>query len=385
MDSLREKIVTFSIENKEKYTWSEIAILFDLEPTQKTIKQLSDYMRYWQKTGNIVPPITTFSLNSPVTDTQEEDVTIKEVICDSDVPEGFRVKSMWMNGGGKLLSSYERINESEVSFEDTNKELFQQLINKGATVPKLKQEVNNNKFAYNINFPDLHVGKEPLDRLQSKFEYALSELLSRVDLTQVEKFVFPLGNDLFNSDTTNYTTTKGTPQFDYVEWKEGYKFASNLIIGAIEQLAKIAPVDIICIQGNHDTQKLFTFGLLVDAYFHNNENVFVDIENSTRKYYRHGTILAMFDHGEIKPQEYPLIFATEQPRLWGECKYKEVLLGHFHHEIVKEYRGVKVRYLPTITSSDAWHESKGYISQKAAHAYKWHREKGVIGYEQVNL
>jgi hypothetical protein len=385
MDSLREKIVTFSIENKEKYTWSEIAILFDLVPTQKTIKQLSDYMRYWQKTGNIVPPITTFSLNSPVTETQEEDVTIKEVICDSDVPEGFRVKSMWMNSGGKLLSSYERINESETSFEDTNKELLQQLINKGTVVPKLKQETNNNKFAYNINFPDLHVGKEPLDRLQSKFEYALSELLSRVDLTQVEKFVFPLGNDLFNSDTTNYTTTKGTPQFDYVEWKEGYKFASNLIIGAIDQLAKIAPVDIICIQGNHDTQKLFTFGLLVDAYFHNNENVFVDIENSTRKYYRHGTILAMFDHGEIKPQEYPLIFATEQPRLWGECKYKEVLLGHFHHEIVKEYRGVKVRYLPTITSSDAWHESKGYISQKAAHAYKWHREKGVIGYEQVNL
>lgn len=385
MHNLRKKIVTFSIENKDKYTWSEIATMFDLEPSPKTIKQLSDYMRYWQKTGNIIPPITESSIK--INTQEEDDILIKESVQDIDAPKlnGFRVKSIWNAPNGDLRYSYERINEAETSFEDANKELLQQLISKSTKVVSLDVTQTDNKFAYCINFPDLHVGKEPLESLQSKFEYALSELLSRVSLEQVEKFVFPLGNDLFNSDTTNYTTTKGTPQFDYIEWKEGYKFASALIIGAIEQLAKIAPVDVICIQGNHDTQKLFTFGLLIDAYFHSNENVFVNIENSTRKYYRYGNILTMFDHGEIKPQEYPLIFATEQPKLWGECKYKEVLLGHFHHEVVKEYRGIKVRYLPTITSSDAWHESKGYISQKAAHAYKWHKEKGVIGYEQVNL
>ena len=40
-----------------------------------------------------------------------------------------------------------------------------------------------------------------------------------------------------------------------------------------------------------------------------------------------------------KPQELPLLIATEQPEMWSRCKVREVHCGHKHKEMLNEYMG----------------------------------------------
>ena len=65
------------------------------------------------------------------------------------------------------------------------------------------------------------------------------------------------------------------------------------------------------------------------------------------------------------------------------CRYKEGLVGHLHHKRetvfmpTQELGGVRVRQMPSLVSSDAYHARHGYVgSLRAAQGLLYHANNG---------
>jgi len=71
--------------------------------------------------------------------------------------------------------------------------------------------------------------------------------------------------------------------------------------------------------------------------------------------------------------------------MFATTEFREAHCGHYHKEQVNEYRGVKVRFLPSICALDEWHKKMGYGSLRAAQAFIWNHDEGLEGYLQSNV
>jgi hypothetical protein len=252
---------------------------------------------------------------------------------------------------------------------------------------------------------DLHIGKlawaeESGENYDAKialdrFRVALDDLINKAVSYNPSYIVFPIGNDLYNSDksTPFPQTTKGTPQTDDVRWQKMFRMGIRLITEACLKLSKIAPVKVITVFSNHDHERVFYLGETIDAVFNGHPNIEVDNSPKVRKYFKWGNVLLGFSHGHNdKPQNLPGIMAQEQPKLWGDTFYREWLLGHLHHrksymtQSSSDYNGVKVSYLSSLSAPDAWHFEKGFIgSIKGAEGFIYSKKEGIIANVYHNL
>ncbi len=242
---------------------------------------------------------------------------------------------------------------------------------------------------YEVSLPDIHYGKytgQTLDQAEEEYMNTVKELMNKAKGLNIERILLPIGNDGMNSEGYSRATTKGTPQQDSAEWQETFVGYCNLMVRAITYLAKSAPVDVVVVQGNHDYERMFYAGEFLRAFFLNDDRVIIDNGYDSRKYYKYGVNLIMFTHGDKeKPAEMPLIMATEQPLLFAQTKFREVHCGHMHKEMVNEYRGIKVRFIPSICANDAWHKMMGYEAKRTGQAHIWSKERGYEGYLQTNI
>jgi hypothetical protein len=53
--------------------------------------------------------------------------------------------------------------------------------------------------------------------------------------------------------------------------------------------------------------------------------------------------------------------------------------------MVNEYRGVKVRFIPSICANDAWHKMMGYEAKRTGQGHIWSKSRGYEGYLQTNV
>jgi hypothetical protein len=164
------------------------------------------------------------------------------------------------------------------------------------------------------------------------------------------------------------------------------KVARRIVVETIDELSLIAPVDVIVIPGNHDATVSLMLGEILDAFYHNNENVNINNSPRSRKYYEYGKTSIQFTHGnEESHHDLGLIFANEQPELWAKTKFRFCQLGHFHknkkinYVSVDEFQGFQVQVLPTLSSPTAWADKKGYSSLKQAKAFLFDKKEGLIG------
>jgi len=245
--------------------------------------------------------------------------------------------------------------------------------------------------AYEISLPDIHYGKlvdapMPYNFQEEEYIRVVENLVAKAAGLDIERFILPIGNDGLNSEGMRMTTTKGTPAHDYTDWKRSFRGYWKLMVYTIDYLKKIAPVDVIVISGNHDYERMYYVGDVIDGWYRNDPNVHVDNSDDPRKYYRYGTNMLMFTHGDKeKAQNIPLIMATEEPEMFAATSHREAHCGHFHKEQVNEYRGIKVRFIPSICPNDSWHKQMGYESLRVGQAYIWSKERGMEGYFQYNV
>ena len=257
--------------------------------------------------------------------------------------------------------------------------------------PKVEKNYDTvqDPVAYEVSLPDIHYGKytgQTLDDAEEEYMNTVKDLVAKADGLNIERIVLPIGNDGMNSEGYSRATTKGTPQLDSADWQETFVGYCNLMVRAINYLAQAAPVDVVVVQGNHDYERMFYAGEYLRAFFQNDERVEVNNNFESRKYYTYGVNMIMYTHGDKeKPAEMPLIMATEEPMMFAKATFREVHCGHLHKEMVNEYRGVKVRFLPSICANDAWHKMMGYEAKRTGQAHIWSKTRGYEGYLQTNV
>ena len=93
------------------------------------------------------------------------------------------------------------------------------------------------------------------------------------------------GNDILHTDNTKRTTTSGTPQDTDGMWYDNYLKAKKLYVEVIETLLAVADVEFIFNPSNHDFMSGFYLCQVVEAHFHNNENITFQTDMRHRKYY----------------------------------------------------------------------------------------------------
>jgi hypothetical protein len=260
--------------------------------------------------------------------------------------------------------------------------------------PKFTGNVKGTKLL-ELDVFDLHLGKlawkaevgEDYDIAESVKRYilAIDYLISTADLKYVKQILLPIGNDMLNVDSRLNMTTAGTPQDCDGRYAKMFKILKDLLISTIDKLVKIAPVNVIVVPGNHDNQSMLALGFVLEAWYHNNSAVFINNVPTQRKYFKFGKCGLMFTHGnEEKHQDLGLIFATENPTLWASTLFREVHLGHYHktkrveYVSVDENQGFKIRIIGSLSGQDFYHNRKGYNSLKAAEAFLWDSERGLV-------
>jgi len=256
----------------------------------------------------------------------------------------------------------------------------------------------NSKEMLEVSTVDLHLGKlawKPETGsnydcriAEKKYMSVIYDIVSRIQNRQFEKIIFPVGNDFFNFDTIEGTTTGGTHQDNDLRWQKLFDIGIDIIINSIDILSKYAPIESFVVPGNHDKMTSYYAIKTIAAHFRNNENVHIDTSPQTRKYIEYGKCLIGFTHGDKEKNRIFGNMQVEAPEQWGRTKYREWHLGHLHSEQVKELHGVKVRNLTSITGTDAWHFESGYVgSILTSQSFIWNSEKGLqeIIYSNVEV
>jgi hypothetical protein len=247
-----------------------------------------------------------------------------------------------------------------------------------------------------ISLYDLHFGKMcwgeevgqdfDIKIAKQRFLKCVKELIDHSKPYNVERIVFPIGNDFFNVDTLENTTAKGTPQDEDTRWKKTFKRGRELMVAAIDMLRTAAPVDILVIPGNHDKQRSFYLGEVLDAHYTNCPDVTVDNTARARKYYKYGHSLIGYTHGSEEPvNNLPMVMASEMKPVWDVIKYAEWHLGDIHHKkdikwlSTEDMMGIAIRFMRSLTSTDEWHDSKAYVGNPhAGEAFIWDKNYGMV-------
>lgn len=323
----------------------------------------------------------------------------KDRLVDWDVRNGKVIRGKVRDSGKLLIEPlfsvkvFLRRKDEEIEAKNTMKQLMAEVKRyspkyKTIRYPKVKG------YLYELAMPDLQLGRLVMaeeagldsnpEIYLKRAENAMRELLS-VNYP-IQRIIFPIGNDFFNSNTSENMTAHGTPQRDDVRWQRTYKLAKMSMISIIETMTQVAPVDILIVKGNHDEERIFYFGDTLESWFHRNKNVTVDNRPIGRKYYSFGQVLLGFSHGYYdKDNKLDSLMAYEQPKLWANSQYREWHLGDKHHKkdtIIKtdEYEnGVMVRIFRSLADPSVWEYDKGFVgSLKAAEGLLWNPEQGLF-------
>lgn len=251
-------------------------------------------------------------------------------------------------------------------------------------------------FLHVVSPADLHIGKlawgpeagEDFDSsiATERLRASIAKLLGHATKYPVARHLFVVGNDLLQVDNLIHTTTAGTLQDTDSRYRKMFRLAVKLMREVAEQLAETAPVTVEVVPGNHDQLASFHVGEVLAAVFDGHRRVTVSPDIRPRLYYRHGTTLLGFCHGnDEKHPDLPLIMAQENPEDWSATTYREFLVGHLHKKRERafnagdSYNGVRVVVLPSLTGTDSWHAKKGYIGEpKASESRLYSATEGLV-------
>ncbi len=242
-----------------------------------------------------------------------------------------------------------------------------------------------------IAIPDLHLGKlawKPetgysdydVKIAEKLFDTALEALIDRTKHFSFDKIVFPVGNDLLHSDTKQGQTTKGTPLDTDSRYYKAFGIGRRMVSRAIDKLRLIAPVTVVCVAGNHDQLSTYHLSDSLSCLYGADSGVTIMGDPILRKYFSYGKVALMYTHGDKgKSSDWPLLFATEQPKMFGSSLFREIHIGHYHQTRTTEYHGVRVRISPALCPADAWHSDNQFVGNlRGAEALVWHPDDGLV-------
>lgn len=190
-------------------------------------------------------------------------------------------------------------------------------------------------------------------------------ILNQASLSNnLEKIIYVLGSDEFNSEWTA-TTTKGTPQQNIHSYQESFQLICDYEITVIEQLLNHTPnLEIKYIPGNHDEYVGWHLITWLQAYFKNYNSVKFDTTSEYTKYIKYSNTAMMFNHGDgMKPQKLASLFPIGFKAEWSSCDYFYIFTGDKHFEKSEDLGGIVFYQLPALSKANSlWDKKHGYTN-----------------------
>lgn len=253
---------------------------------------------------------------------------------------------------------------------------------------------------------DAHIGKLAWDKetLQGDYDSKLAvqimlkaaekSLEYAVDF-HPEKIYYVLGQDLMHVENIWGKTPLGGNVLDMdTRLPKIYKAAWEATIKILYMCADVAPVEVLCVPGNHDMHFTMTIGEIVNQHFRNTDRVQVDNSPATRKARLWGDLLVGFTHdasGRLEPATVNML-AQFWPELWGKSKFREWHVGHKHKKQEVKYMptltkgGVIIRQIPTLSRIDNWHFEEGFVDAvPAGESFIWSKKNGVFAHHTAYI
>ena len=226
------------------------------------------------------------------------------------------------------------------------------------------------------------------DIAEQQYIQAIKEIMTKTSSYNIDRILLPHGNDFLHVDNQFDLTAKGTPQDVDSRWHRGFEHGWKLTVQGIDMLRTVAPVDVLIIPGNHDWERSFYMGEVLAAWYRNCDDVTINNEPKSRKYFRYGVNLIGFTHGSNeKIDSLPLIMLTENKENIAGIKAFEWHIGHFHKKAEVKYNagdtfnGISIRTVASLCAIDAWHYKKGFVGNlRFAEGFLWDYDNGFAGY-----
>lgn len=188
----------------------------------------------------------------------------------------------------------------------------------------------------------------------------VDKFVQRAQVTGVDSITVVVGQDFLNADTMIGTTTKGTPQQNSLPWHEMFSQGLALALWVIERCRRVARVELIYSEGNHDRMMSFFLAQAIKERYRDALDVDCDMSATPRKYSHLGQTLVGYTHGSDE-SKLSTIMQNEVPHLWGKTKYRYWITGHLHHLEIGDTDGTTVIRCPSPTFHDEWTIRKGFI------------------------
>jgi len=210
------------------------------------------------------------------------------------------------------------------------------------------------------------------------------------------KVIFIVGSDAFNANDSRNTTVKGTPQDVHYGWHEQFIKIYNFYRHCVDLiLTEGVSCHVVVVEGNHDADKCFYLGQLLQATFEEHFYFTIDCTRIPRKYFRWGSTLIGFAHGDKEKKYINSLAQTvflENKNIMADINYVEVLLGDVHHQEsfqtlrTKDFKGCTIRFLRAVSELGRWEFSEGYVGiPKSMDAFVYSKTEGLKANLQIHL
>lgn len=278
------------------------------------------------------------------------------------------------------------------------KSVFENSIKPLSTPKKSKSKnLNKNKL---LELPgiELHLGKLAFESetgqdynteiAKQRFEHIIEEVLAQQDVEQCDTCLICIGNDFFNSDTVNNTTTKGTQQFNDMRFKQMFNIGLEMYVQMLLSLRnKFNHVEVRLQQGNHDYMSSFYLYTALSCYFRNDDVIDFSSVVKDVQVFEWGKCAIFYTHGDSNLKRLIKSIPAEFYETWGRTIYRELHLGHLHCEVVvDDNSGMITRRVGSPTGTDAWHYQERFIGATQKYqTFVWDSEKGLSNVKYITF
>ena len=280
---------------------------------------------------------------------------------------------------------------TEILLNEENIKMILDNLIKNYSIPSLenvKYNPSTNGDLLIVNMADLHFGlKSYLDTSNNEYDdviatnrffYVINDVINRIKHKEINRIILLNLGDICNFDTP-YQTTKGTPQTDHsVNYYQMFTKVSDLLIKAIDMLSKIAPIEVWNCNSNHDRYTTFGIFQVLNSWYRNSDNVWIDTGTLDRKYIKYGKTLIGIAHDINEKVAFKTIH-NEAKEFISDCDYLYWFVAHQHKTMVIDDYGVEIRRLPTVSSNSDWSYGQAYTGTvKKSQSFIVSKEYGII-------
>lgn len=245
---------------------------------------------------------------------------------------------------------------------------------------------------------ELHLGKmawngdtgQDYDKniAQGRFYAIVNEILEQQETERCGTCLLCIGNDFFNSDTVNATTTKGTPQTNDLRWKKMFNLGLEMYLQMIEELrTRFNSVEVRLQSGNHDKMSSFYLYMALSCYYKDDPTIMFSNDYKDVQCYKFGKCGIWFNHGDSNLKRLIKSIPAEFYEEWGNTIYRELHLGHLHKEVVvDDDSGMITRRVGSPTGTDQWHYEERFVGGTQKYqTFVWDRNKGLQNIKYINF